>query len=302
MGAIMSIKISNCKIFKFSKDNPYVAKIQSGDMVEIETLDCFSNQLKTKEDTLDAIDWNQINPATGPIYIEGAMPGDTLKVTIEDIVLCDQGVMAAEEGGGPLGHLLKGTKTKIIPIIDGKAIFDSKLSIPLKPMIGVIGVAPGEEDINTGTPGNHGGNMDNLMITKGSTLYLPIFVEGALFALGDLHAVMGDGEIGVTGVEIPGSVKAKLEVMKGLTLNNPVLENAEKFTTIASEKNLEDAVNRATVDMAMILKERIDMDLHDIAMLMSAVGNTEICQVVDPLRTARFVMPKWVLKGYGFEF
>lgn len=298
----MSIKVPNCKIFKFSRDNPFIVRVQSGDTVEIETLDCFSNQLKEKGDPLEAIDWNKINPATGPVFIEGAMPGDALKVSIEDIILSDQGVMAAVEGGGPLGHMLKGNKTKIIQIVDGKAIFDSRLSIPVKPMIGVIGVAPAEKHINTGTPGNHGGNMDNLMITTGATLYLPVFVEGALFALGDLHAVMGDGEIGETGVEIPGTVKVKLEVVKGLSLNNPVLENEEKFTTIASEKNLEDAVNQATVDMAMILKERIDMDLHDIAMLMSAVGNAEVCQVVDPLRTARFVMPKWVLETYKFNF
>lgn len=298
----MDFQLSNNSIFKFSSKNAPALKVNSGDVVEIHTYDCFSNQLQTPEDTLEAMDWERINPATGPIYIEEAKEGDVLKVTIEEINLNNQGVMVAGEGSGILGHMLKGMESKIIPIKDNEGIFDEQLSIPLNPMIGVIGVAPSKEEINSGTPGHHGGNMDNLMITRGATIYFPVFTDGALFALGDLHAAMGDGEIGVTGIEIAGSVKVKLEVVKGLKLNNPVLENKESFTTIASEINLEEAVNQATIDMAEILKERMTMGLHKIAMLMSAVGHTEICQVVDPLKTARFVMPKWVLETYDFKF
>ena len=298
----MNFKLSNNSIFKFSSKNTPALKVNSGDVVEIYTYDCFSNQLQTQEDTLEAMDWERINPATGPVYIEEAKEGDVLKVTIEEIRLNSQGVMVAGEGSGVLGHMLKGMESKILPIKDNKAVFDEKLSIPLNPMIGVIGVAPSKEEINSGTPGKHGGNMDNLMITTGATIYFPVFTEGALFALGDLHAAMGDGEIGVTGIEIAGSVKVKLEIVKGLKLNNPVLENKESFTTVASEVNLEDAVNQATIDMAEILRARMPMGLHKIAMLMSAVGHTEICQVVDPLKTARFVMPKWVLETYDFKF
>lgn len=298
----MSFRVSGHYIFKFSRDNVPVLRIQSGETVEIETQDCFSNQLKYPEDNLEKIDWERINPASGPIYVEDALEGDVLKVIILDMVLADQGIMASGENLGVLGEFLRGIESRIIPVRDGMAIFDSRLSIPLSPMIGVIGVAPKGEGINCGTPGSHGGNMDNLMITKGAVLYFPVYTKGALFALGDLHAVMGDGEIGVTGVEAAGRVKVKLEVIKNLTIKNPVLENKDSFTTIASAAALDDAVRQSVIDMADILKTRIPLSLGEAAMLMSAAGHTQICQVVDPLKTARFVMPKWVLEKYDFKF
>lgn len=288
--------------FTFSKDNSPALMVKSGDIVEIDTLDCFSNQLMVAGDNLEEIDWEKINPATGPIYIKEAMPGDILKVTIKSIITAKQGVMAAGKDLGPLGGYLQGLSTKIIPIANNMAFFDENFQIPLCPMVGVIGVAPSELSINTGTPGSHGANMDNNMITNGATLYLPIFVDGALFSLGDLHAVMGDGEVGETGIEISGTVKVKLEVIKDLKLNNPVLLNDTLFTTIASAKTLDEAVDISAIDMYKLLSERLNLDNNTIVMLMSAVGNSEICQVVDPLKTARFVMPRWVLEKYNFIF
>ncbi|MCW1300681.1 MAG: acetamidase/formamidase family protein [Candidatus Parvarchaeota archaeon] len=154
---------------------------------------------------------------------------------------------------------------------------------------------------NQGTPGSHGGNMDNLMITTGSILYLPIFVRGALFGLDDLHAAMGDGEIGVSGVEVAGSVKLRSKVVKNLKISDPILSNDNHFTTIASGKTVDDAIVKATENMAFILRDRIPLSLHEIAMIMSATGQAQICQVVNPLKTARFVMPSWVLDAYNFQ-
>lgn len=288
--------------FTLSKDNVPYLRVNSGDIIEIETLDCFSGQLKTTTDTLEEMDWSKMNPATGPIFINQAKPGDTLKVTINSITLSGQGVMSAGKSLGPLGDYLDEITTKIIPITDNIALFDEFLHFGVNPMVGVIGVAPAEDSINTGTPGAFGGNMDNAMITAGAVLYLPIFVEGALFSLGDLHAAMGDGEIGETGIEIAGTVSVKLEIIKDLKLNNPVVINDEFFTTIASAVTLDEAANISAIDMLMLLSGRLDLDKNSIAMLMSAVGSSEICQVVDPLKTARFVMPKKILNKYDFKF
>lgn len=288
--------------FTLSKDNAPYLRVNSGDIIEIETLDCFSGQLKTTTDTLEEMDWSKMNPATGPIFINQAKPGDTLKVTINSITLSGQGVMSAGKSLGPLGDYLDEITTKIIPITDNIALFDEFLHFGTNPMVGVIGVAPAEDRINTGTPGAFGGNMDNAMITAGAVLYLPIFVEGALFSLGDLHAAMGDGEIGETGIEIAGTVSVKLEIIKDLKLNNPVVINDEFFTTIASAVTLDEAANISAIDMLMLLSGRLDLDKNSIAMLMSAVGSSEICQVVDPLKTARFVMPKKILNKYDFKF
>lgn len=298
----MNYKLSsNNIIFKFSKDNPPAVKVASGDTIEIQTCDCFTDQIQTFEDKLEAIDWDRINPATGPIFVEGALEGDVLKVFIEDITLNSQGVMAAGKDLGVLGDQLEGLNSKLIPVMDNKAIFNSELSLPLNPMIGVIGVAPCSEDVNTGTPGSHGGNMDNTMIAKGSVLYLPVSVNGALFALGDLHAAMGDGEIGVSGIEIAGTVKVKFEILKGLKLDNPMLENTNYFTTIASSETVDGAIDTCVHDMFELLQKKLPFDKHEIVMLMSAVGQTQICQVVDPLKTARFSMPKWILEKYSFS-
>ena len=161
-------------------------------------------------------------------------------------------------------------------------------------MIGVIGVAPAGEKIPTGTPGHHGGNMDNNKITAGTVLYLPVFQPGALLAMGDLHARMGDGEICDTGVEIAGTVTVQVEVIKGFTLSNPVLETKDTLYAVASEKTLAEAVKTAACDMAEIVMRKTGLALDQTNMLMSAVGNTEICQLVDPLITSRFGMPRTI--------
>jgi len=183
-------------IYSFSKDNKPVLKIKSGDEVIIETMDCFSDQIQTEEDKLEFMDWDHVNPAAGPIFIEGAKPYDVLKVTINKIEIKSRAVLSTGENLGVLGGRLKGLTSSIKVIENNEVVFDDKLRLPLNKMIGVIGTAPSEGEINCGTPGSHGGNMDNTMITEGGILYLPIFAEGALLALGDLHAVMGDGEIG----------------------------------------------------------------------------------------------------------
>ncbi|MGF9798589.1 acetamidase/formamidase family protein [Brevibacillus agri] len=269
--------------------------VRSGTTLQMETYDCFTNQIQSEATAVTSIDWAQINPATGPIYVEGAMPGNVLKVKIERIELADQGVMAVGPKLGVMGHRIDAFQAKIIPIRNNKAIFNN-LEIPLNPMIGVIGVAPEQGEISCGTPGAHGGNMDNKMITEGATVYFPVFVEGALFALGDLHAAMGDGEIGVSGIEIPGVVTVSLEVIKGISLRHPMLENDSVVTTIASALTLDEAVKMAVEEMVDRIAAVSGLPLSEVTMLMSAVGQTQICQVVDPLMTARFVVPKWVLQ------
>lgn len=143
--------------------------------------------------------------------------------------------------------------------------------------------------------------MDNKLIAEGSVLYLPVFVQGALFALGDLHAVMGDGEIGVSGAEAAGSVSVKLEVIKNIQLQNQLLENMDCICTIASCVTLDEAVNRAVFDMAGLLTDRLEISYSEVSMLLGLVGQAQICQVVDPLKTARYAVPKWVLEKYGFK-
>ena len=282
-------------IYEFNKTNAHVKKVESGTTLRIETYDCFQNQIQSADTEVTAIDWDKINPATGPVFIEGAMPGDVLKVKIEKIEIGDQGVMVVGPDLGVMGHRLDKMEAKILPIQNDKVLFNN-IELPVNKMIGVIGVAPEGDGVNCGTPGAHGGNMDNKMVTEGATLYFPVFVEGALFSLGDFHAAMGDGEVSVSGVEVPGAATVTLEVIKGETLAHPMLENEDVFTQIVSAATLDEAAKVATVEMIERIVMKSGLPVSEVTMLMSAVGHSEICQIVDPLMTARFVVPKWLLK------
>ncbi len=210
----MDLLMNDSVIYEFNKAHRPVKIVPSGTSIEIVTYDCFENQLQTKEDEIAGIDWNRVNPATGPIYVKDAEPGDVLKVSIEKLEIGDQGVMVVGPDLGVMGHRLEEMESKIIQIENRVARFND-IRIPLNPMIGVIGVAPEGDGVSCGTPGAHGGNMDNKMITEGAVLYFPVFAEGALFGLGDFHAAMGDGEVSVSGIEVPGKATVKLEVIKG---------------------------------------------------------------------------------------
>jgi amidase len=291
---------TTASIYAFSPDNPPALTVPDGAVVDIDTCDCFADQLRTEADTLDSLDWERINPATGPILVEGAEPGDVLKVTIESIAIANQGVICTGKDMGVLGDRFETVTRRYIPFVDGMAVWDEHVSLPLRPMIGVIGVAPASGSVNCGTPGSHGGNMDNRLIGAGTVLYLPVFAKGGLFACGDMHAVMGDGEICVAGAETPGTVRVRFDVIKGLNLTNPLLETEDGFYTIGSAETLDAAVTLAVGDMADILAARLPLELDAVVELMSLSGHAQICQVVDPLKTARYMMPKGVLAGYGF--
>jgi amidase len=280
-------------IFAFCKDNTAAVSVDAPVTLDVVTKDCFSNQLREPEDTIEGLNWDATNPATGPIFVNGAQPGDTLKVTINKIDVDEKGTVCALENEGTLGHMVSGNHVKIVHIEDGCAVFTPEIRIPINPMIGVIGVAPANgESIGCGTPGHHGGNMDNTMVAEGATLYFPVAVDGALLALGDVHAVMGDGEIGVTGLEIPAVVNLTVEVIKGKAPEYPILENEDSFSIIVSKETTDEANQRATELMKEFLEPRMDISAPDIIMLMSLVGDLEVCQIVDPLKTVRFVFPK----------
>ncbi|MCL2864786.1 MAG: acetamidase/formamidase family protein [Lachnospiraceae bacterium] len=283
-------------IYQMSRKNKPVLTVPSGTTVAFEVFDAFQNQIISEKQEINALNWDTVNPATGPLFIEGAEVGDVLKVHIKRMEIDKQGVMATIPGAGLLGDLVTTPQVKILPIVDGFALFHNDIKIPINPMIGVIGVAPKTDSIPCGTPNCHGGNMDNKKIVAGTTLYFPVFTKGALLAMGDLHAAMGDGEIMVTGVEIGGKVTVAVEVLKGQSINHPILETDTHFYTIASHEHLLEAVKIATLEMQGFVQKKLGLSFNEAGMLLSAIGDAEIAQVVDPLLTARFGLSKEILK------
>lgn len=288
-------------LFSFDKDLEPVLKVPSGETVRIRTKDCFGNQLQGPEDQLSEIDWEAINPATGPIYVEGAVAGGTLKVHIDNIELDAQTSSCTGKDEGVCGDRFSDWATHFCKVEDGMVVWDERLSIPVAPMIGVIGVAPEGEPVNCGTPGKHGGNMDNTAIAAGATLYFPVAVDGALFGCGDMHAVMGDGEVSVSGAEVAGYATVTLTALPELSVPNPLIENDTHFGIIVSAESLDKAAELAVQQMVDLLASRTNESEADLVMLLSLVADVRVCQMVDPEKTVRFMVPKYVLDAIGFS-
>lgn len=287
--------------FAFDKQLEPALVVPSGETVRIRTKDCFGNQVQSPEDELDSIDWDAINPATGPIFVEGAVAGGTLAVHIDEIELDAQTASCTGADEGVCGARFNEWSTHLCAIEGDKLIWNDKLSIPLNPMIGVIGVAPAGDAVNCGTPGSHGGNMDNTAIGVGATLYFPVAVDGALFGCGDMHAVMGDGEVSVSGAEVAGWATVTFTALPELSVPDPLIETATHFGVIASAESLDAAAERAVNEMVDLLCDRCDMGADEAIMLLSLVADVQVCQMVDPEKTVRFMVPKYVLDSLGFK-
>ncbi len=296
------VELDDEKVFyAFDKTLEPAMVVPSGTTVRVRTKDCFGNQIQKPEDELDGIDWDHTNPATGPIFVEGAVPGGALMVSVDAIEFDNKSVSCTGENEGVCGDRFNAWSTQVCEIDGDELVWDERLRIPLRPMIGVIGVAPEGDPINCGTPGSHGGNMDNTAITAGATLYFPVFADGALFGCGDMHAVMGDGEISVSGAEAAGWATVTLTAMPELKLVDPLIENATHFGVIASAETLDAAADRAVHEMLDLICDRTAEDPDKVVMLLSLVGDVQVCQMVDPEKTIRFMVPKYVLDSLGFK-
>jgi amidase len=298
----MTTKVTRDKLFfAFEPALDPATRVGQDEEVLLETHDCFEGQIQRPQDLVDKLDWNHVNPATGPVYIEGARPGDILRVDLLEVKVGQQASMVTIPGEGALGDVITQMETAILKVDENGILFKDKLRIPKKPMIGVIGVAPAEGSVPNGTPGPHGGNLDCTLMREGNSAYFTVGVEGALFGAGDFHAAMGDGEIVVCGAEISGELRFQARVVDLKGLPTPFVQTPEVVATIYSAATLDEAADGAIHRMAQFLTDFVKIPLNDAGMLMSLVGELKFCQVVDPLKTIRFEFPKWVLKEYGFE-
>ncbi|AMB98609.1 acetamidase [Aerococcus urinaehominis] len=291
-------------VFAMDKNNPPAAQAKSGDQVVFDLMDCFSDTVKSEADTISEIDFNKINPATGPLYVEEAEVGDVLKVTIEDIKLDPQGaVMSAPGLNKYFSNNITKEQTVICPIDDAAGTFEFQgVTLPLNKHIGVIGTAPAGEAVTTGTPRMHGGNMDNTKIAPGSILYLPVNTPGALLAMGDMHASMGDGEVWGSGVEVGGQVTVTVEVLKDSHMPTPFVETADAYYAFGAADNMEEAVTLASDNLHQFIMDEAGLDFNQAGMLMTIKANLAPCQIVNPDASFRFGIAKDILEAAkGFK-
>lgn len=278
------IRVTRDRItYQFGPHMKAAVTVKPGEVLEMETHDCFTGQLHTEDDLASEVDFSKVNPATGPVAVEGAGPGDLLVVDIQEISLGDRGFMVAIPGEGAFGARFDEPATRVVPV-DGDTFRFGTLSFPVKPMIGVIGVATGGETVACGEIGDHGGNMDATVIRKGARLYFKVRQPGGLLALGDVHAGMGDGEAVICGVEISARVRVRVGLVSSPehTPERPVVELEDRFAVIGHGPTPDDASSQALDDMIELIMWKTGMGEPDEAMLISAVGDLRVCQIVDP--------------------
>jgi acetamidase/formamidase len=281
-------------------DAPPVLRIDSGDIIDVDTL--LTNtptglaKAGVPEDKIQAslkaivgeVTGDRRGPGghilTGPVYVEGAEPGDVLEVKILSIELpIDYGY------NGCSGYLPEncetGVPSKIIPL-DRKrmtAEFLPGIVIPLRPFYGSLGIAPEPEmgRLSSNPPGRHAGNLDNRELVAGSTLYIPVFARGALFEIGDGHVAQGDGEVDQTAIETSLRGRLQLTVRKDMKLKWPRAETATDYISMATDPDLVAATKAAIQEMIDFLVSEKKLTRHQAYQLVSIAGNVAITQLVD---------------------
>ena len=279
-------------IYVFSKKNKPICAVRAGEELTVETRDCFGGKARSSKDLFEDIAMGNVNPATGPIEIDGLMAGQALCVTIKQIKCASPGVVMCSPEVGILSQDVRRSRTKIVRIKGNKAMFSDDLEIDLNPHVGVLGVSPSKGEFPVFHPGPFGGNMDTVEVREGSKVYLPAFVDGGMVSLGDVHAAMGDGEVCGTGLEVAAEVTIKLSICDELELERPMIETPTEWISFAAALTLDDAAKLATSDLVRFISSKRGVDFEEAYMLASLVGNLKISQVVDPLMAARMSISK----------
>lgn len=292
--------------FGWNRDFEPTLVAKSGATIHFECSDSSAGQLgadSTVQSVID-LDFGKINPVTGPVYVEGAEPGDVLKVTIREFAPSGIGWTANIPGFGlladqfkdPAIHVWKYDAAAMEP-----ALYGPGGKVPLKPFAGTIGVAPAEPGLHSIVPPRRvGGNLDIRDITSGVTLYLPVEVPGALFSIGDTHAAQGDGEVCGTAIESRMDVTATIDLVKGMKLESPRfttpgpvtrhLDAAGYEVTTGIGPDLMTGAREAVMRMIDLLTAEHGYTPVDAYMLCSVCGDLRISEIVD--------MPNWVVTFY----
>lgn len=287
---------------KFSSTITPVLRVASGAVIEAFTEEASDGQFNMNSTlgALDSLDFEPIHPLTGPVFVEGAVPGDVLKVTLHQIELGDWGWNAILPGFGFLADTLDTKYLKLYELgADTKQVrFNDDIAINLNPFPGVMGVAPATTELlNTIPPRANGGNMDDPNMTEGTIMYFPVFVEGGLFSIGDGHAVQGLGEVCGTAIECPLRIVYEIEVLKNKSIPEPQYETVDYYATTGFAPTIDEAAKKATLYMVNYLRSEQGLTTEEAYALCSLQGDLQIAEVVDlPNMLVTMHMPKSVLK------
>jgi len=283
-------------VWAFGPDMEAVLEIEPGEVVTLETNDCFSGQIRSEADLVTEIDLDRVNSATGPIAVRGAEPGDSLVVELLDVRPEERGFATLIPGMGQLIELVEAPLTQVFRVEGDTIHMTDRISFPLRPMVGVIGCATDGETLTNGFAGAHGGNLDNHLHGASATVYMPVRQAGGMLAIGDMHASMGDGEICFTGVEIAGEVTIRVGLLKGKQGTWPVTELADRWVVHGTAgPDFMEALDRASEEAARFLVNEWGFTMEEAFVFLSVACDANICQACRPQpfsTIARVAIPK----------
>lgn len=280
---------NNQYAYKLGSSSSPIANIKINEEVEIYTADAFAGKVTKESDIPSKVIEKYTNPQTGPLFIEGAEPGDTLVVHIIDLQPTrDWAVSLLDPYSGGLTtthttrmlHEHLPEHVWVYEMKNGK-FTNGKLTFPFEPMIGTIGTSPELEEISSLTPGKHGGNMDVPDIKPGNTLHLPVNVDGAYFYIGDCHAKQGEGELCGVALEIPMKVTLKFELIKNKEIKWPRIISENEIMAVGSAKPMEDAARIAYSELITWMEE-MGWDKFEAYQILTQVGKLYVANMVNP--------------------
>src|SRR2546430_12763698 len=283
-------------IWSFGPDLRPVREVEPGDTVTFDTCDCFDGQIRSEDDLVTEIDLSRINSATGPVAVKGAEPGDSLIVEILDVRPIEWGVATLIPGFGQLIDKVQAPLTRLFDVRDGAIRMNDRVRFPAQPMVGVVGVATDGDTLSNGLAGRHGGNLDDHFHGKGPRVFFPVRQPGGLFAVGDMHASMGDGEVCFTGVEIAGEVTVRFDLLKGKQATWPVTELADRWLPHATADAYDEALELVAEEAARLLVDEHGFSMEDAFIFLSVACDAGVAQACKPAEgfgtIARFAIPK----------
>lgn len=289
--------------------SPYhqpVGWVRPGETFQIETEDGFAGGLRKPEDlTPDRLAWCEERwcIVTGPVAVEGARPGDVVAVTIEAIEITTPGIviLSRYRDPSPDDWWLESEYDRLhtYDVVGGELVFNDRLRLPVRPLIGCIATAPKHEVVLARREGDWGGNQDCNLMTTGATIVLPVNADGGLLYVGDCKAMMGDGEL-VNAPECGTLITATATVRpRPKAMRWPRVETAATYTTVVSDISAADAVRQSFRELMLWIEEEVGGDRQEIAMLMGMVAHAGICQVSNTFHTARCTIERRYLSAIG---
>jgi amidase len=255
--------------------------VEVGEQLVVHTLHHLARYKRhlTEDDLIAALPLDRVNPLTGPIGVRGAKPGDAVVLEIQEIVVGSQGDSPLIPNVGLMQEHLRAPYMRILEVVNEEVLFAEHIRFPVRPVLGDFGCCPTEPTL-TVEPGVHGGNIDDINVTSGARIYLPVYIDEACIAIGDVHATQGDTEwCGPLEVDAKVTIRV-VDLLRARNLESAWAETESLWVTYGISHDLYDAIEQAAYGMARFVSAGLDLSIEDAALLLSNVAHVRLCQSV----------------------